>query len=169
MARKFKYTPEQIWNKYQEYKKELKNNYFIKYDVIRSGDKAGQEIEIKIPEPEMIEGFCLFMNISLATFYLYANKETKEDKSNDLYEHDNDNDNDLLSDNDKNRKQIIEVFTRIQTSIKKHQLAGALNQVYNQQIAARINGLKDNDQTVQINIEPVLHKVTENNSKLKLN
>lgn len=129
------------FNKYIEYRK---SQFDIKYDCIRSGERAGETIEIKIPKVPSIASFCHFIGITEKTFWNWVNDEVN------------------VSD------ELLQLTIRIREEIKDIQLSGAMNGVYNPLIASRINGLNDTV-NVQVTEQPVvninLNALTGNNVK----
>jgi hypothetical protein len=117
-GRDHKYKPEQLWDEFQDYYDWIQENPMIKYDVIRSGERAGEPVEIKMPRPLTIEGFCVFADITEHTFRSYEEN-----------------------------KDFIPVTTRIRKSIETNQLEGASAGLYNPNIIARKLGLADKQQT----------------------
>jgi hypothetical protein len=74
-------------------------------------------IEIETQRPYTIEGLCLFLGITTVTFYDYK-KSKGDDFSN--------------------------VFTYVQGKIRAQQIEGAQIGVFNANLTARINGIRDN-------------------------
>jgi hypothetical protein len=76
MGRHFKYTAEQIEQKFIQYNDWMKTQFDCKHDFIKSGERAGEQITIKLPKIKSVEGFCLFADIEMKTFYNYLNEES---------------------------------------------------------------------------------------------
>ena len=124
MSAPFKYTADEIIIKYEQYITNRKNEYDIRYDCIKSGERAGETIEIKIPKPPTIASFCHFIGITEKTFFNWINEAS-----------------------DNIDPKLFKFVTRIQEAIKDKQLSGALNGIYNPMITCRINGISE-----QINV-----------------
>jgi len=102
-------------NKYFEYCDN--NTKWVKKDFIRSGELAGQIIDLEIPTPYTIEGLCTFLGITYQTFLNYESLES--------------------------HKEFFEVFTYVRQKIKNQQLSGATSGIFNANIVSRINGLTE--------------------------
>lgn len=114
--KKFK-TPEDMWSKACDYFEWCKENPWVKKDFIKSGEFAGTIVEIETERPYTLEGFCIFANISLQTFYNY---ESKEDY-----------------------KTYFEIATHIRNVIRNQKFEGAAVGAFNHNIIARDLGLSD--------------------------
>ena len=128
----FKFNASQLlieFNKYIEYRK---SQFDIKYDCIRSGERAGETIEIKIPKVPSVASFCHFIGITEKTFWNWLNDEVN------------------ISD------ELLQLTIRIREEIKDIQLSGAMNGIYNPLIASRLNGLNDTV-NVQVSEQPVVN------------
>ena len=126
MARLFKYTAEQIDNYFKKWVTEfLPTQYYIKSELIKSGERAGEQADIKIAKPPTVQGFCLFIDCNKQTFYDLMNKESG-------------NVNSKLSDS----------ITRVHDYIQDYQVGGAINGLYNPMLVARINGIRE---TIDVN------------------
>jgi hypothetical protein len=138
MARPFKFTVDQLRTLFAEYKKYRSHQYDIRYEAIKSGERAGEVIEIKLPKVFTIASFCLYCGVSERAFYQW-----------------------LQDENETIDKELLQFVTCIQDEIKDHQLSGATNNIYNSNIVARMNGLSDKQQiehsgeqqSVNINID----------------
>jgi hypothetical protein len=112
------YTPEALCDKFNEYFEYMKTQTWQKTDAIKSGDMAGETIYIPINTPLSRKSFCIFANISEDTLRNYAsNKESYT--------------------------EYFEVTTRALDIIDNNQIEGAIVGVYNANIVARINGIKE--------------------------
>jgi len=123
MARLFKYDPEQIDKLYQDYIQHLSNQYFERPELIKSGERAGEVIYIKVYKPQTVESFCLFIDMDLKTYYNYLNGNS-----------------------DNIDEQLIQSLTRVHMSIRDSQISGATVNVYNPMIVSRVNGLTETQQ-----------------------
>jgi hypothetical protein len=130
------YTPEDLCNKFNEYFEYMKTQIWNKTDAIKSGDMAGETIYIPVKTPLSRKGFCIFANISEDTLRNYAsNKEAYT--------------------------QYFDLCTRALDIIDNNQIEGAIVGVYNANIVARINGIKEqSDHTTngkEINTTPIIN------------
>ena len=135
MAAPFKYTAEQLMDKYINYLEYMKTQFDIKMDFIRSGERAGEPIEIKLPKIKSIEGFCLFAKIDVQTFYNYCNKD-----SNNIDE------------------QLFETVTYIRRELLEYRKSLGLNNIINPNLLMAIDGIKqvvDIQQNVTVNALPL--------------
>ena len=133
MARPFKFkSADQVWNIYQNYLNNLADNPMYRNELIKSGERAGDQIPVRVDVPPNIWGFCLFAGIDRRTYYRFVNNE-EDDKS-------------LLNDgvNEEMHKQFCHIFTCVDDDIKQKQITGATVNLYNANIVARLNNLSDN-------------------------
>ena len=145
MARPFKFKhPDEVWKLYQNYLKHIANTPMYRNELIKSGERAGEQIPVRVDVPPNIWGFCLFADIDRKTYYKYLN--SGEDSNID--------------------KQLIHIFTRVDDDIKQKQIAGATVNLYNANIVARLNGLKDVQQVENTN--PDIINININGSKVDL-
>lgn len=113
-----KYSPEVWEQKLKEYFEFMKTQTWIKYEAIKSGDRAGELIPIPTNTPMTRKNLCIFAEISEETLRNYAsNKEGYENH--------------------------FEVTTHALNIIDNNQIEGAIVGVYNANIVARINGIKE--------------------------
>jgi len=130
MGRPFKYTPEQLEQKFKEYviwNKE--NNKFYKRELLKSGERAGEIVDVDVTPPLTIVGFCVFCEISKAIFF-----EWLSDINNPLFD----------------------ISMRIREQIEHNQISGAALDIFNPSIVARLNGLSDTV-NVESNLQPVIN------------
>ena len=128
MGRHFKYTAEQLESLFEDYKIARKKEKDIRYELIKSGEKAGDVIEIEIPKPLTIASFCHFINCTEKSFYSWINGESENLDP-----------------------ELLKFVTRVQEEIRDFQLSGAINNVYNPNIVARLNGLADRQEITETN------------------
>ena len=121
-GRDFEYTPEEFWEEAVKYFEWISKSVWNKKDPIKSGDKAGELINIPTQTPMSIESFCLFADITPDTF---RNYESKTDPWKDFFE----------------------VTTRVRKIIESNQFEGATVGAYNPNIIARKLGLADKAET----------------------
>lgn len=121
MARPFKFKdPDQVWKIYQDYLNHIANTPMYRNELIKSGERAGEQIPVRVDVPPNIWGFCLFANIDRVTYYDYVNGNSEN-----------------------LNKELINIFTRVDDDIKQKQITGATVNLYNQAIVARLNGLTE--------------------------
>ena len=133
MARPFKFKdPKEVWALYERYLIHLSENPMYRNELIKSGDQAGKQIPVRVDVPPNIWGFCLFANIDRVTYYDYVNGNSEN-----------------LD------KELINIFTCVDDDIKQKQITGATVNLYNANIVARLNGLKDVQQVEQTNPEQI--------------
>lgn len=121
-GRPFKFTPNELelqFNNYVVWNKE--HNKFFKREMLKSGDRAGEIVDIDTTPPLTIVGFCVFLNINKSTFFDWC----------------------ANSDNPLN-----DISIHIREKIELNQLSGACLDLFNPNIVARLNGLNE---TVDIN------------------
>ena len=126
----------EMYDMFEAYKKERKNNPRIKYHLNqRSGDMVGEPLEV----PLTMEGFEIFCwNKYDLTISNYFNKKEEY-------------------------KEFYTVCSRIRKEIREDQITGGMVGQYNPSITQRLNALKE--QIEQTNIEqPLFPDVKENDS-----
>lgn len=116
-GRDFKYTPDALWDEAVKYFEWMSERVWNKKEAIKSGDLAGELIDVPTSTPMSIETFCLFADISTETFRNY-----EKDKSN---------------------QDFIGVITCVREIIESNQFEGATVGAYNANIIARKLGLAD--------------------------
>lgn len=134
-GRDFKYTPELLWKEAIDYFEWITQKVWNKKEPIKSGDMAGNLIDVPTQTPMSIEGFCLFADISKQTFYNYESNK-------DEY------------------KAFFDITTRIRGIIESNQFEGATVGVYNPNIIARKLGLADKQEVTHTE-QPLFPEETE--------
>jgi len=132
--KKYIQEPERLWELFEEYRKELKDNPRIKVEYVgREGDK----VETPMQRPLTIEGFKNYC----------ANKEC--DINGYWYNVDN------------KYPEYLSITSHIKNEIRQDQIEGGLLGAYNSNLTARINGIKDHTESVSnhnitlLNIDPL--------------
>lgn len=119
-------SPEQMWELFQEYKKQVKDNPRIKIEYV---GRDGERVETPIERPLIIEGFKSYCAEKIGDIHAYwINRDN-------LYD------------------EFSPIITRIKNEIRSEQLDGGMAGLYNSNLTARINGLADK-QEQQITTEP---------------
>lgn len=127
-------TPEKMWELFEAYKKEVKDNPRIKVEYVgRNGDTKHTPIE----RPLTIEGFKTFCAYKVGSIQHYwINFEEKY-------------------------TEYQPIINRIREEIRSEQIDGAMVNHYNSNLTARLNGLADKNQTDSthnvkvLNIDPL--------------
>lgn len=121
---KIKYTPQEILDRFTAYVEECRKTPFIKQTLTRKG-----VIDVKIPRPVTLIGFCSFLGI-------WENVFTPRifDKIED--------------------KEVRGALARVKMAIESDALSGAQAGVYNASIVARLLNLVDR-QDVTTNDKPI--------------
>ena len=148
MANTYKYTADSLKFMFEEYKNDMQNYYYLRPELIKGGDYAGQVVNVKIPKPYSIISFCMFAEITTGTFWNYCNKDSEDFNT---YKGD-----ELLE-----RTKLLEVALYVKEAIQDPQVGGATAGIYNANIVARVNGIGDNvnvnntgtKETININID----------------
>ena len=120
MARPFKFTADQLMQKYEEYKEWIKTQYFERPEMIKGGERAGEVIYVKVYTPPTIVHFCHHAGIDWSSFYNYIN-----------------------ADSDNIDDKLIQTATYIHKDIADTMQRGASAGIYNQSIVARLTKLSD--------------------------
>ena len=121
-GRPFAHTAKEIADKYNEYKEWIKTQTYERPELIKSGERAGEVINVLIKRPQTIISFCYFAEIEPKTFYNYLNASEEDDKID---------------------KELFHIITYVSNQIKDEMIAGAGVNVYNSNIVARLVGLTD--------------------------
>ena len=129
----FKLTKDILLSKFNLYIEYMQDQFFLKPDIIRSGERAGEQINIKINRPLTIQSFCLFAGIDVQTYYNHVNGDYK-DQEPDLFDG----------------------FMYVNDYIKNDQISGAMVNIYNERIVSKVCGLADTV-NVQVNEQPVVN------------
>ena len=143
MARPFKYTVEELKVLYSKYRKDRAKKYDIRYEAIKSGEKAGDIIEIKMPKVPTILSFCHFIGITEKTFFNWINAESENID-----------------------KELLQFITYVQEEMKDDRLSAALNNTINPQLISRLDGYKDVQQVENTNQEQIVINI--NGTKIDL-
>ncbi len=72
-------TADRLLSKAFEYFAWCEDNPWIKKELMRSGDKKGEFMEIPIPRPFTLAGVCIYCGISESTFIRYAKNDAMRD------------------------------------------------------------------------------------------
>ena len=143
MARPFKYTVEELRVLYSKYRKDRAKKYDSKFEPIKSGERAGEIIEIKIPKVPTILSFCHFIGITEKTFFNWINAESENID-----------------------KELLQFITHVQEEMKDDRLSAALNNTINPQLISRLDGYKEVQQIENTNQEQIVINI--NGSKVDL-
>ena len=114
-------SPADLWAAFVEYKNNCDVTPWLKNDVIRSGEHAGQLLHIPTQRPYTRQGFADYIGMSWQGVANYGEKES--------------------------HKEYFEVFTRITQAIDTQQLEGAMVGAFNANIVARVQGLSEKTNT----------------------
>ena len=133
MARPFKYTVEELRVLYQKYRKDRAKKYDSRFEPIKSGERAGEIIEIKIPKVPTILSFCHYIGITEKTFFNWINAESKNID-----------------------KELLQFVTYVQEEMKDDRLSAALNNTINPQLISRLDGYKEIQQVENTNQEQIV-------------
>lgn len=113
-------SPEKLWELFEAYKKDVKNNPRIKIEYV---GRNGERVETPIERPLIFEGFesyvCLHTRISYPDLSEYF-EGTNESYSN-----------------------YFPISARIKAEIRAEQVDGGMTNTYNASLTARVNGISD--------------------------
>ena len=114
---------------FDRYLEHMKTQFFEKPELIKSGERVGEVVYIKIPSPLDIFTFCDFIGINQEMFHRFINKDFDDIESeiNTIEE----------------KTCISSFFVRVRDYIRSKQVAGGVSGIYNPMLVARINGIKD--------------------------
>jgi hypothetical protein len=133
MARPFKYTVEELKVLYQKYRQDRAEKYDSRFEPIKSGERAGEIIEIKMPKVPTILSFCHYIGITEKTFFNWINAESENID-----------------------KELLQFITYVQEEMKDDRLSAALNNTINPQLISRLDGYKEIQQVESTNQEQIV-------------
>jgi len=136
----FKYMPEKLVIKVNEYKEWAQNQTFEKRML---NPKTGEQTSVYLKCPLTIQQFCLYIGVSYKTFKYYFNAEF---------------DNELNETSIKINNELRTIFAHVHEYIQQNQISGAILNEYNGNIVSRINGLTETvhvDTNVTLNSLPL--------------
>ena len=110
-------SPERMLELFEEYIQWSKDNPWIKLEAIKSGERAGELIEIPHERALTEWGFAKFIGISRNGLINYG---TKPEYSN-----------------------YFNIYARIKTYMAEQRISGGLCEAFNPQLVARIDGLSE--------------------------
>jgi hypothetical protein len=133
-------TPKELLDKAYEYFEWCDNNPVEKNEAIKSGIAAGKIIPIPIRRPYTLGQLCVYIGVSRDTFKSYEK-----------------------------RKGFLLVATHIRDIIEANQLEGALVEIYNPNIVARMLGLSEKKEIAGKDGGDLVINVTSEKTKDSLN
>jgi hypothetical protein len=104
-----------------KWKEWLSTQYFERPELIKSGERAGEQNNVRISKPPTVQGFCLYSGFHVESFYDWLRRES-------------DNIDDSL----------FQAISRVHDYIKDYQVAGAMTNVFNPLVVLRVNGIGEN-------------------------
>lgn len=133
-------TPDLLWTAATEYFEWCDKNPWIKNEAIKSGDYAGQIVEIPTSRPYTLTALCLYLDVNTAYFRRFKEELKQEDP---LYE------------------DFCTVITRIEETIYSQKFEGAAVGAFNANIIARDLGLTDKKELDHTTKGESLNKATD--------
>lgn len=124
-------TPEKMWEYFESYAKETKDNPRYKIEYV---GKDGERVKTPLERPLTIEGFELWM--------------AKNEIISDLSQY--------FANTEQRYTEYQTICSRIRKAVRNDQIEGGMVGQYNASITQRLNGLKE--QTENTNIEKPLFK-----------
>jgi len=112
--------------KLKEYFDFMSNNFWYKQESIKSGDLAGQTIAVPIQTPLSRKSLCIFAQISHQTLINYAS-------------------------NTGSYIDYFELTTHALDIIDNNQIEGAMIGIFNSNLVARLQGIKDQTENINKN------------------
>jgi len=132
MARPFKFNVQELKELYKKYRAKRAKEYDSRFEPIKSGERAGEIIEIKMPKVPTILSFCHFIGITEKTFFNWINAES------------------VNIDED-----LLQFITYVQEDMKDYRLSAAMNNTINPQLVSRFDSYKDVQQVEQTSTEQI--------------
>ena len=121
----YKYTADQLNGLFEDYKIYFQSNVMYKPEMIKSGERCGEIVNVPtFAIPEKSE-FCLFIDVARSTFDNWLSDECAE-----------------------NNPQLSYIATRINEYIRSYQTKSGISGLANPMLVARINGITE---TVNVN------------------
>jgi hypothetical protein len=117
---KYIQNPDEVWQLFEAYKKEVKDNPRHIYDYV---GKDGNQVIKPLERPLTIEGFKIFCHDNGVTIDHY------------------------IKNTDGRYEDYGPIITRVRDAIRHDQLEGGMVGQYNSNLTARINGLVDKKET----------------------
>lgn len=108
----------QKFNEYIEYCFDVTNAIEIP-ELLKSGEMAGTQKELRIKTPLTVQGFCVFASISFKTFYNYLDEEVQKDN------------------------EMLQICTRIHEYITGSLINNSLVGRINPMLASRLAGINE--------------------------
>jgi hypothetical protein len=111
-------SPEKMWEYFSAYKKETKETPYLIHDFV---GKDGESVYKEKEKPLTIEGFTCYLydrNIIGGLEHYFCNTAGRYER-------------------------FIDVCKRIRMEVRNDQIRGAMSNIYNANITARLNGLKE--------------------------
>jgi len=71
--------PQLLWGAAQEYFSWCDNNPWLKYELLRGGDNAGELITVPVPRVYTIWGFCLYLGVTVHYFSTFKQHHPDDD------------------------------------------------------------------------------------------
>jgi hypothetical protein len=122
-------SPEHLLELFEGYKEWAKANPWCKKDFIRSGEFAGQVVDLPTEHPLTEWGFAAFCKISYQGLRNYGEREGYE--------------------------EFFDTYARIKTEMTSQRVSGGLSGAYNANLVARIDGITEKheiDQNINMNL-----------------
>lgn len=119
-------TPEALWELFVAYKTEIKDNPRITYDYV---GKDGTRVPREFERPLTIEG---------SYTYCHENASTVEH---------------YFKNSENSYEDYRPIITRVRNAIRQDQIEGGMTGHYNSNLTARINGLREQTETITHNVK----------------
>ena len=132
MAAPFKFNVQELKELYKKYRVKRAKEYDSRFEPIKSGERAGEIIEIKMPKVPTILSFCHFIGITEKTFFNWINAESANID-----------------------EELLQFITYVQEEMKDDRLSAAMNNTINPQLVSRFDSYKDIQQVEQSNPEQI--------------
>lgn len=113
-------TPEKLWELFEAYRKEVKSNPKIIYEY---HGKDGEERQKPLERPLILEGFYCYCAEKIGSVHQYFKNQDQ------LY------------------NEYMPIITRIKEEIRQDQIVGGMVGMYNSNLTARLNGLREQTET----------------------
>lgn len=122
-------SPDELWEKFIQYKEWAHANPWIKKEAIKTGDLAGEIIDIPHERPLTGYEFAAFLGMSYQGWLNYVNGQGHE--------------------------AYFDISARIKAEMTSQRISGGLVEAYNANLVARLDGLQEHS-AIETTFEPII-------------
>lgn len=123
--KKYIETPDKMWELFESYRKEVKDNPRYVYDFV---GRDGTQVMKPLERPLTMEGFSCFCNNKIGSIHQY------------------------FANQDDSYNEYLNICSRIKEEIRQDQIEGGMVGQYNPSITQRLNGLTEKTENKNTNV-----------------